>query len=180
MQCCLGRSGNLRGAQRKQRLDTSESQSQSGYSAGERQHDALGQKLPHDPPPAGAERGADCQLALAGRGTHQQQVRDICTRNQQNKDDAGLQHVQRRAHVADNLIAHADGVAAEAARLCERLKLRQPLEIARDDRPELRIRLLDPGARPQPRDHRAELVAASVVGHLLRREGEGHQQRDVA
>jgi hypothetical protein len=47
-------------------------------------------------------------------------------------------------------------------------QLRQALEIARDDRSKLGVRLVDRRARPEPGDHRAELVAAAVVRHLLR------------
>ena len=79
-----------------------------------------------------------------------------------------LEEVERRPQVADELLADRHGVAAEAARPRERLALRQPLEIAIDDRLHLRVDLLDRRARLQPRDHLAELVAAALIRHLLR------------
>src|SRR4029453_9761979 len=43
----------------------------------------------------------------------------------------------------------------------------------------LGVGLLDRGAGAESRDHLAELVAATLIGHLLRREGERLEYRDL-
>ena len=62
--------------------------------------DALGEQLPNQPRPAGAERGANRDLALARRGPRQQQVRDVDTRNQQHEADGAEQQPERLANIA--------------------------------------------------------------------------------
>ena len=59
---------------------------------GEREDQALGQQLPHQPPAARAERRADGHLALARRRPRQQQVRDVRARDQQQQPDRAEQH----------------------------------------------------------------------------------------
>ena len=44
--------------------------------------DALGDHLPHQPQPAGAERGTDGQFAAARRSARQEQVREVDARDQ--------------------------------------------------------------------------------------------------
>ena len=176
----FGRAWNLRRAQRDQRLDAPHADREPGRRAGERQDDPLGQQLRDDAAASRAKRRANGELAPPRRRAHQQQVRDVGARNQEQQDDARLQNEERRADVADELIAQSDRISAEAARLRERLKLRQAFEVARHDRLELSVRLVDGRPGAQARDHRAELIAAALVGHLLRRERERNEQRDVA
>ena len=54
---------------------------------------------------ARAKRRPDRQLAVAARGAHQKQTRDVCTRDKQEHDDASLQYVEGCAGVADQLVA---------------------------------------------------------------------------
>ena len=53
---------------------------------------------------AGAERGADRDLALAHRGAHEQQVGDVRARDQDDDADRGEQRQQRRPDAADDLL----------------------------------------------------------------------------
>ena len=127
-----------------------------------------------------AERGSNSQFASAPGGAHQQEVRDICASDEQDEDHASLKNEQRRANIANELVAHRAGIPAKSAQLRELRARRQTLHVLIDDGFHLRIQLRDSGARPQPRDHLAELVATRAVRHLLRCEGERHQHRDVA
>ena len=61
-----------------------------------RQHTAFGQQLPHHTAPAGAERGAQRDLARPARGPRQQEVRDIGAPNEPDDADGAHQHPQRR------------------------------------------------------------------------------------
>ena len=64
---------------------------------------AFGQQLPHQPLPAGAERGADRDFLLPPGGARQQQVRDVRAGDQQHQRHRAEQHEHRAAHVADDL-----------------------------------------------------------------------------
>ena len=75
--------------------------------ADERQHDALGQQLPDDAPPAGAERRAHRQLARADRRAREQQVGDVGAADQQHEsDDAEEQHRREPQIAADQRVVH--------------------------------------------------------------------------
>ena len=97
----------------------SDAKRQPEHAAHQRQHDALGQQLPHDPAAAGAHRRADRDLPLADGRAHQQQVRDIRARDQQDEGDRAQQHPQRRPHVADDDLLHR--LDAEAALAAQRV-----------------------------------------------------------
>ena len=180
MQRRLDRGRELPRAHRDEPAHARDAEDETSDPANRRQHDSFGQHLPHEPPLPGAERRPDRQLATPSGRPHQEQIRDVGARNQQHEQHAALQDQQRRAHVADQLIAHADREPAEAARLRELRTGREPVVVAIDNRLDLRVQLIDGRAGAEPRDHHAELVAARVVGHLLRRERERHQERDVA
>ena len=154
--------------ERHERAHAGQAEEEPADRAQAREHEALGQHLADEPALPRAERGADRQLAIAAGGAHQQQVGDVRARDEQHQQDEDLEEVERRPEIADELIADRHGVAAEAARARERLPLRQAFEHAIDDRLHLRVDLLDRRARLEPRDHLAELVAAPLVGHLLR------------
>ena len=68
-----------------------------GRAADEREHDALGQHLPHEPLAAGAERGAHGQLALASRRARQQQVGQVGAREQQHAQARAAERQQHEA-----------------------------------------------------------------------------------
>ena len=71
--------------------------------AGERQQHAFGQQLADDAAAAGADRGADRDLALPAGGADQQQVGDVGAGDQQHEADRAEQHQQRRPHVPHEL-----------------------------------------------------------------------------
>ena len=55
---------------------------------------------------AGAERGANRDLALARRAARQQQVGDVRARDQQHEADRAGEHEQRRTQIAGELAVH--------------------------------------------------------------------------
>jgi len=55
-------------------------------------HAAFNEELAHDLGAAGAERYADRDLALAGRGARQEEIRDVGARDKQYHADQALQH----------------------------------------------------------------------------------------
>ena len=115
-----------------------------------REHEALDHELPDEPPAAGAERGADADLALARAGAREQQVRDVRARDQQHDADRAEQHQHPRLRArADDVIAqrpHADPVVL----VPHRMRLLE----CRGHLIHLRLRLRDGDARLQPRDDR--------------------------
>ena len=65
-----------------------------------REHTTFGQQLPHHTAPAGAERGAERDLARPARGPRQQEVRDIGAPDEPDDAHGAHQHPQRRLEVA--------------------------------------------------------------------------------
>ena len=179
MQRRLGNAWQLTGTERDQRAKTDPSQRKASRCSKEREHRALGDHLPHQPPLTGPEGRADGQLAISSSGAHQKKVGDVGAGDQQHREHDALQRIQRRARLADQLLADVDREAAEPARLREGLALRQPLHVAFDDHLHLPVELLDRGPRLQAGDHLAELVAAGLIRHLLRSEGERHVDPDI-
>ena len=113
---------NVAGVDGQQRADADHADHQPEHAAHRRQHDALGQQLPHDAAAAGADRGADRDLALADGRAHQQQVGDVGARDQQDEGDRAQQHPQRRSDVADDDLLHRRD--AEAALAAQRVRKR--------------------------------------------------------
>ena len=94
------------GVDRQQRADAGPSDEQPEHSAGERQHDALGQELADDAPARAADGGADRDLAAASGRADEQQVRDVCARDQQHEADRATVDQQRLPRlVADDDVA---------------------------------------------------------------------------
>ncbi len=69
-------------------------------------HQALGEHLPHETRTAAAERGANRQLALARRRTHEQQVRHVRARDQQHERHGTHEREDRRSYVGDEIRVH--------------------------------------------------------------------------
>ena len=90
----------------EQRPDAERAQRQPQRPAGERQDQALGEQLPDDLAPRGAERGAHGQFAAPAGGAHEQQVGDVGAGDEQHEADRAREHEQRRADVADQHPAH--------------------------------------------------------------------------
>jgi hypothetical protein len=127
----------------------------------QRQDDAFGQQLPHDAPPAGAERRAQGDLAPARGAAGQQQVRDVAARDEQHHPDRGEQHEEPRLVVADEAVSERRRRVAQLAGI-----LRKVVTEPYRDGLELLLRLLRRRARLQsPVD--AEVVL--VVQDFLRR-----------
>ncbi len=179
LQCNCRQPGHLLRAHGHKGPDASEAQREPADTSKHREDHALGQHLTKQPSPAGAKRRADRELTISARGPHEQKVGDVGAGDQEDEQDEQLQEVEGRAKVPHELIADGHAEAAEAARLGEGLALRQTFQVAIDDGLHLRVDLFERRARLQPRDHLAELVAAPLVGHLLRRERERHQHGHV-
>jgi len=91
-----------------------------------------------------------------------------------------LQQQQHRLETADGLLAPALRTASEARDIDKRGKLQSPgLEIALDDRVELRVQALDRRAGAQPSDAVRNILAAIPVRRLVGRERERHPRVDV-
>ena len=100
----LGRSRQALRIRRQQRAQAGEAERGAERAAGERQHDPFGQELPQQPPASGAERRADRELPLPRLGARQQQVGEIGAGDEQHEPDRALQHPQRRADAADEVV----------------------------------------------------------------------------
>ena len=70
--------------------------------AREREHDALGEELLHQPAASGAERRSHCELTPPRRASGDQQTGDIRARDQQHESDGAEQHEHRRSHIGDH------------------------------------------------------------------------------
>src|SRR5438874_699450 len=66
-----------------------------------RRQKLLARGLARDPRRARAERGADGDLAAAGGGSREQQIRDVGARDQENESHGAEQHEEWRADLAD-------------------------------------------------------------------------------
>ena len=73
--------------------------------AGDGQQSALDHELPHQPRAAGAERGAQREVALAPCNAREQQARHVGARDQQDEADRAHQHAERRPDPAGQLVA---------------------------------------------------------------------------
>ena len=78
--------------------------------ADSRQEQALGEQLPDEADPLGAERRADRHLAHAADGPRQHQVGDVRARDEQQAADRAEEHEQRQPDAADEPV----GERAEA------------------------------------------------------------------
>ena len=85
----------------EQSADPDDPEDRPEHAAGERQHHALGQQLPHDPAAAGPDGGTHGNLTPPARGADEQQVGDVGTGDEQHEADGADEHQQRRANVAD-------------------------------------------------------------------------------
>ena len=92
------------GVGRQQRAQAAKAERRAERPADERQHDPLGQELPQQPPASGAERRADRELALPRLGARQHQVRQVGAGDEQHEPDRALQHPERRAEAADEVV----------------------------------------------------------------------------
>ena len=75
---------------------------QAGRAAGQAQHRAFGQELPHEPAAARAEGRADGEQPPAGHAARQQQARGVQAGDQQHEHGHRAQYRERRAVLADH------------------------------------------------------------------------------
>ncbi len=69
------------------------------HAAAEREDDILGEELPDQPPPAGAERRAHDHFPLAGHTASESQVGEVGAADQEHEAGGRHQHQQARAHI---------------------------------------------------------------------------------
>ena len=139
-----------------QRPDTNESQTRPTIppaSASARLSDSSSQAIRRD---AGAERGMNGELLLPCFRAHEEQVRDICARDEQHEADGAEQDPEHAPDIADDVDRERPHVGGDLD-VVKHLS-REPLghrESFRHDRNEARhigVRLLDGHARFQSRD----------------------------
>ena len=112
----------------------------------QRQEQALGQKLPHEPRAARAERRSHAHLPLPDAGSRQHQIRDVHARDQQKDRDGAEQDPHVPLDPARERLREGQNPNAKVVR---KLGWFARLEI-RDDRPEIGFRLRVGDARFQP------------------------------
>ena len=136
--------------------------------ADHRQRHTLGEELPDDACPTGADRRAQRNLALAGCRAHQQQVRDVGARDEQNKCNGRAQDEQRRTRVPhEDLLKRLD---TEAVVLLQRLgKFRA--EVLRRQL-QLRLRLFERDVWLEARGRLEEVPLIDRVRIELKRDPE--------
>jgi hypothetical protein len=106
----------------QQRVDRQARQQESDGGADEREHAALGDQLPQQPPAAGTQRRPHGNLAATRFRARDHQVGDVRARDEQDEGDRRHQHQQRRPQPADELdVERADFDTALFIRLDERL-----------------------------------------------------------
>ena len=134
----FGTADHVSRTQRHQRSRAPEGQQNTGSAGDERQQQALGDQLPDDPAPPGAERRANGDLARARRRLAQQQRGGVGTGDQQHHAHDTPQEVQREAHVAHELVLQTHGGHATPF-----VAVRVLLLEARGDRGQLGLRLFE-------------------------------------
>src|SRR5204862_239442 len=136
----------------------------------DREHDALGQKLPDQAASSGAERRADRHFLLSYSAAREKKVGDIRASNQQNSGDGGKQHDQRELEVV-----HQELLKRPYARRSIGVRFRIRDAKAAGDRRELCLRLLERHAGAEVPDGIKKSGAA--FGHPLRDERFGGKRR---
>jgi hypothetical protein len=113
---------------------------QSGDAAGQREHQALDQKLAREPAAPGAERGADRQLFLPGRDARQHEIGDVGAGDQQHERDYCLQQQQHRREFADQERVQVLRASSESGTLDEFLEAGSVGATGRSDAFDIRMR----------------------------------------
>ena len=142
---------------------------QAGGAAEGRQQNTLGEQLPHQPLPAGAQSRPDGDLLLAPRRAREQQVRHIGAGDQQHQRHRPHQHEQGAAHVSHHLLLQADHVHAE------RLVALVLLADASGNHVDVRLRLPHRNSRLQAHQDVIVFVAPAFHGIGVQRQ----RQEDV-
>ena len=115
--------------QRRHSVENDDSGGEPQRAAAQAQHHALGQELAHDPSPAGAQRRADYQRALATHSPYQQQSGHVDAGDQQDERGGRGQRGQGGTVLVDHLLPerdHPDAVLRIAGRTSTRAPGREP------------------------------------------------------
>ncbi len=134
-----------------------------------RQGQALGEQLASQAAAPGANRGAHRELAFAGDAEREQQVRDVCTCEQQDQRDPGHEQQKNRLHRRGHLIGkalHAHG--RQAAFPEEQFGGLRPRPQGASDRCPFGGRLFGGHARPKPANRPEHVDALSGARSRLR------------
>ena len=142
----------------QQSVRTSKAENDSHHAAGGAQKHAFDNELAHDAPASCADGPANRELALADRGPHQQEICQVCTRNEENENDRALEKKKRTANVAHH-------------RVTEFSKLTMEFRVGRlrfatgglTRRIQLCIGLRERNARLQPRHYAEEMELICAV-----------------
>ena len=163
--------GRLVGYARTSACTPARASTQPKRAAGDRQQHAFGHELPEQPAAAGAKRRAHRELAVTCLGARQQQVREVRAGDQQHEADRGLQHPDRAAGAAEDLLLHGFIWRMWPPILSQRNEdvpsvagvtpTRSPQFC--DQRVQLRLRRLRGDAVLQPADQIEEVVAAVLT-----------------
>ncbi len=139
-------------------------ESESEDAAAEREQEALGEELRHDPTSLRAERETDADFLAPAREAREQKVRDVRAGDQQHRRDRDEQHRVGLALVADEILL-------QEVRVQLRLRVdvgRMRLRVAGRDHIHRGARFGEADAGFQAREHVVEETA--VVDLLLRKE----------
>jgi hypothetical protein len=148
MPICSPRGRKIVEAEASEDGEAGERERKAERSAERRKQEALDDELPRDTPPAGAERAADGDLALARHVAREQEVCDVRAPDQHQEPDGAEQHEQRRPYVADHMLVDGrdlDPNAVVRCRVLAREPLRDPIQIC--------LSLRHRHARREPRHH---------------------------
>ena len=107
--------GQVGGCQRHHSLDEHRREQEARQPGHAGEHAALGEQLPHHTTAAGAERGAERDLARPARGPRQQEVRDVGAPDEPHDAHGAHQHPQGRLEIAGQPLLQrnqADGLQA--------------------------------------------------------------------
>ena len=129
----------------------------------------FGEELAQQPETPGAERRANRKLFLSGLGACEQQVREVCARDEQHKGDSALEYPQRRRDSADEILlqpVEPDAMALRVRRVHFRIELRPLHQQALD----VCARLGQRHAVSQASDEVEEVTAAISWGRGIERQ----------
>jgi hypothetical protein len=120
------------------------------------------------------------QLLQPGGRADQHQVGHVDAADEQHERDAAPKQKQRRPHVADEIGLHLDRFRVESGVREDFFELRKALHVARVERVDLRLRLIDGPSRLQPADHLPVVAVPPIVRFVLGPEGDRDPQLRLA
>ncbi len=149
--------GRLNGAAQAER------QQQAEEDASGAQRQRLGKELPDHTSAAGAESRPHRNFLAAGRGTREQQARDICARNEEHETDGPEEQQKQCPDFADKVL-----VTRHCGEDHPGIALREPLLETPSGSMQLGASRIDADAGRQARNHAHILVAVPAYGTIRR------------